>query len=406
MNAESTTSRPTSEATTQEVDTATIAMQVTAPVSSLQNVRVSVASGGQLLRPLNSIEATSSEGDVKREATTQKDTKCVANTSLSTAVQYGFRVASIDKDGNCLFRAIAEQLQRPPWNVCFPSSDDYYNSLRKIAVEHVRAHPKNYNNSFPNDTFRDVEDWMAKMSQDKTWGGEIAIRALCDALQITIVVIRAEANNDERPTIYKPAQYQPARIVYLYYKEGAHYESLYQDASLVPVYDLEGWIEQQAASHSFTPRTLPDVQALVTATAKKQDKVLNPIRIKPLSRFEKMQRVIDRDLGIHAGNSDILQKLVKAGLKADFTAQLAQLKSTLGNKALSCKTRREIIRAMGELVQDACFLASDMLELLLEVCKDSNWLVSEAVVRTLGELAKAAPSQATLVALVKAAGDT
>ncbi|MEL6153170.1 MAG: OTU domain-containing protein, partial [Bacteroidota bacterium] len=187
-------------------------MQVTA----LADVSAGEASSSHVLELSSRMEEKSSTEDVKREAAIrQQDIKHTASTSLSTATQYGFRIAPIDKDGNCLFRAIAEQLQRSPWNIRFPESDDYYNILRKIAVEHARKHSEAYSSSFPNDTFRNVEDWMAQMSKDKTWGGEIAIRALCDALQITIVVIRAEASNNEQPVIYKPAQHQPARIVYL-----------------------------------------------------------------------------------------------------------------------------------------------------------------------------------------------
>ncbi|MEL6152530.1 MAG: hypothetical protein AAFQ78_00720, partial [Bacteroidota bacterium] len=112
MEAERTGSRATSEATTQEVDTAPIATQATAPA----DVSAGEASGSQVLGRLSDMKATSSEGDVKREAaTSQQDTKDAANTSLSTAAKYSFRIAPIDKDGNCLFRAIAEQLQRPPW---------------------------------------------------------------------------------------------------------------------------------------------------------------------------------------------------------------------------------------------------------------------------------------------------
>ncbi|MEL6153163.1 MAG: hypothetical protein AAFQ78_04005, partial [Bacteroidota bacterium] len=217
------------------------------------------------------------------------------------------------------------------------------------------------------------------------------------------VIIRAEASQHEQPAVYKPTCYQPARIVYLYYRGGAHYESLYRDASIVPVHDLEGWIKQRAVSHSFTPPALPDVQALVTTTAKKQAKALHLIRIKPLSRFEKMQSVIDRDMGIHAGNSDIIQSLVKAGLRKDYEAQFAQLRSKLNSKSSSTETRHEVIEAMGKLVREADFLAPDMLDLLLEACSDLR--VRSAAFSALVELAKADPSQATLEALVKAAGD-
>ncbi|MEO1219710.1 MAG: hypothetical protein AAFV97_04460, partial [Bacteroidota bacterium] len=145
MEAERHASRATSEATPPEVDTATIAMQATAPESSLHNFGEGLASKRRKLESPGDMKATSSAGDFKRgAATSQQDTKRTASTSLSAATQYGFRIGPIDKDGNCLFRAIAEQLQRSPWNIRFPESDDYYNSLRKIAVEHVRAHPKDY----------------------------------------------------------------------------------------------------------------------------------------------------------------------------------------------------------------------------------------------------------------------
>ncbi|MEL6539333.1 MAG: hypothetical protein AAFP93_00965 [Bacteroidota bacterium] len=45
-----------------------------------------------------------------------------------------------------------------------------------------------------------------------------------------------------------------------------------------------------------------------------QDAKCSAARTKPSSRFEKMISVVDRDLSIH-----IIQTLVKAGLKADYT---------------------------------------------------------------------------------------
>ncbi|MEL6153173.1 MAG: HEAT repeat domain-containing protein, partial [Bacteroidota bacterium] len=61
---------------------------------------------------------------------------------------------------------------------------------------------------------------------------------------------------------------------------------------------------------------------------------------------------------------------------------------------------------MGKLVQEACFLASEMLELLLRACKDSECEVRDATFKALKDLVKAVPSQATLEALLKAAGDS
>ncbi|MEL6153172.1 MAG: HEAT repeat domain-containing protein, partial [Bacteroidota bacterium] len=100
---------------------------------------------------------------------------------------------------------------------------------------------------------------------------------------------------------------------------------------------------------------------------------------------------------------------VKAGLKADYTAQLSQLKSELNSASADTRsdvyTRCEAVEAMGKLVQDACFLAPEMLNLFLEAFKDHNGRVRYAAALALGELVKAEPSLApkALEALVKAA---
>ncbi|MEL6539217.1 MAG: hypothetical protein AAFP93_00345 [Bacteroidota bacterium] len=52
----------------------------------------------------------------------QRDTKRLAATA---AIRYGLKPQEIDRDGNCLFRAIADQLQKEPFNIQFSTSEDY-----------------------------------------------------------------------------------------------------------------------------------------------------------------------------------------------------------------------------------------------------------------------------------------
>ena len=138
----------------------------------------------------------------------------------TTATRYGLQAHLIEGDGNCLFRAVADQLQKPPFNIEFSTGVDYHRAIRHIAVEHVSKKKDLYQDA----CVGGVEQWIAIMSQDKTWGDQIALSALSNALQVTLVVIRAEAKQGENPTIYKPRN--PKGIIYLHYKNGNHYESL------------------------------------------------------------------------------------------------------------------------------------------------------------------------------------
>ncbi|MEL6413125.1 MAG: OTU domain-containing protein, partial [Bacteroidota bacterium] len=102
------------------------------------------------------------------------------STHTSSASRYGFKPKPIEGDGNCLFRAVADQLQEAPFNVRFPATQDHHSIIRQIAVEHVKSNPDTYQNYFPNEVFTSVEDWLTKICRNGEWGGQMAIRVLSD----------------------------------------------------------------------------------------------------------------------------------------------------------------------------------------------------------------------------------
>ena len=161
--------------------------------------------------------------DVKERHKVSGDENKTQEATPSAATEYGLGIHHIDGDGNCLFRAVADQLQKPPFNVTFSNQQDYHSTIRRIAVAQVSNNKALYQDSCY-DGFEGVEDWIAKMSKDSCWGGQVALRALSDALQVTIVAVRAEAKLSENPTVYKPAS--PRGTIYLHYKNRSHYESL------------------------------------------------------------------------------------------------------------------------------------------------------------------------------------
>ncbi|MEL6539218.1 MAG: hypothetical protein AAFP93_00350 [Bacteroidota bacterium] len=203
-------------------------------------------------------------GDEK-SPTQQQDVKRTA------ATRYGLVPQEIDQDGNCLFRAVADQLQKEPFNIQFSTSEDYHRTIRRIAVEHVRSNRAAYESSFP---YKSLDDWLNKMSRDKEWGGQVAIRALADALQVTIVAVRAEATGGEQPTIYKSVQ--SSGVIYLHYRGGSHYESL---SPLSPKSEIQrsNWEALQKRiegyeSSDYKPSGSVNIQALTTATSEAMEK--------------------------------------------------------------------------------------------------------------------------------------
>ncbi|MEL6152959.1 MAG: sister chromatid cohesion protein PDS5, partial [Bacteroidota bacterium] len=126
--------------------------------------------------------------------------------------------------------------------------------------------------------------------------------------------------------------------------------------------------------------------AAAIANRKRKRTVHSPMPTKPLTRFKKMESVIDRDIHDFFG-CEIIQNIVKAGLRADYIGQLSQLKSAL--KSSVPEARLKAISAMHRLAKEACFLMPEVLGLLLGACKDTHTGIVMMAAGMLPELTKA-----------------
>lgn len=115
----------------------------------------------------------------------------------------GLKVKDIPSDGHCLYRAIADQLRGSSLQVAMPSYADCSDVqqvdlriLRRIAAEHIRRNRDEFapfigfdaeSSEFDNYCRRVESDTLAE------WGGQLEIRALTEALGVTIVVYSAGA---------------------------------------------------------------------------------------------------------------------------------------------------------------------------------------------------------------------
>jgi len=92
-------------------------------------------------------------------------------------VESKLRCKTIAPDGNCLFRAIADQV--------FGDSNKYQ-SLRDSVVAYMKQHEE-YFTSFIEDDEK-FDDYVEKMSRDSEWGGQMELVILSRLLVIDIVV--------------------------------------------------------------------------------------------------------------------------------------------------------------------------------------------------------------------------
>jgi len=72
----------------------------------------------------------------------------------------GFVIHNVVGDGNCLFRAIADQIE---------SDEHLHREFRQIPVNHVAIY-KAYMQAFIDET-EDIDSYLNKMKLDGTWGG-------------------------------------------------------------------------------------------------------------------------------------------------------------------------------------------------------------------------------------------
>lgn len=110
----------------------------------------------------------------------------------------GLAVKDIPSDGHCLYRAIADQLRSLQLSLTLP--DDVapdqldFKALRSLAAEHLRQHREEFAPFLGLEPHSaDYEEYCHKVQSHTLaeWGGQLEIRALCEALGVCVVVYTA-----------------------------------------------------------------------------------------------------------------------------------------------------------------------------------------------------------------------
>lgn len=133
----------------------------------------------------------------------------------------GWTVVEISKDGNCLFRAISDQLY---------TNELFHQDIRQRLVDFIQREQELFK-PFVED--EKVSEYCTRMREDGEWGGHLELYAAAKLFNIHIVVhtgpvrrLRVENNGDEGAAKQSPPPPPPYRILHLLYKDD-HYSSLH-----------------------------------------------------------------------------------------------------------------------------------------------------------------------------------
>ena len=134
------------------------------------------------------------------------------------------RCKTISSDGNCLFRAIGDQVY---------GDSNKYQSLRDSVVAYMKQHEE-YFTSFIEDDEK-FDDYVEKMSKDGEWGSEIELVILSRILVVDIIVhqvdgpryvIKYESSEGIDSACLNKNTKQIPREAHISYHGACHYNSI------------------------------------------------------------------------------------------------------------------------------------------------------------------------------------
>lgn len=105
---------------------------------------------------------------------------------------------SVAGDGNCQFRAIADQLY---------GDQERHAEIRETAVAHIENNSDDYLSFF--ESFEKFAEYVATVKKPQQWGDEITLRAAASAYQVKVRVITPDFD-----TVYEPQSRKELRIAF------------------------------------------------------------------------------------------------------------------------------------------------------------------------------------------------
>ncbi|KZV25387.1 hypothetical protein F511_07271 [Dorcoceras hygrometricum] len=126
---------------------------------------------------------------------------------------YGLAEMQIEGDGNCQFRAVADQLLRNP---------DYHKYIRKEVVKQLKHHKKLYESYVP----MKYKSYIKSMKRLGGWGDHVTLQAAADRFEVKICLVTSFRDTGYIEIL--PKDVTPTKELWLSFWSEIHYNSLYQ----------------------------------------------------------------------------------------------------------------------------------------------------------------------------------
>jgi len=125
---------------------------------------------------------------------------------------YGLAEYQIEGDGNCQFRALADQIFRNP---------DYHKHVRKAVVKQLKEFRKHYEGYVP----MEYKVYLKKMKRSGEWGDHLTLQAAADRFGAKICLLTSFRDTCLIEIV--PRDLTPTKVLWLSFWCEVHYNSLY-----------------------------------------------------------------------------------------------------------------------------------------------------------------------------------
>ena len=125
----------------------------------------------------------------------------------------GMVETQIEADGNCQFRALADQLF---------GDQECYAECRAAAINQLRSEPDRYREFIT----EDWETYVSRIENDREWGDNITLQAAADYYEVTAHVYSHDPEMDF-PLMLPSMHLDADRIIRLSHEPGVHYNSVH-----------------------------------------------------------------------------------------------------------------------------------------------------------------------------------
>jgi len=131
---------------------------------------------------------------------------------------YGLAEFQIEGDGNCQFRALADQIFRNP---------EYHKQVRKAVMKQLKEFRKRYEGYVP----MEYKVYLKKMKRSGEWGDHLTLQAAADRFGAKICLLTSFRDTCLIEIV--PREQTPTREIWLSFWCEVHYNSLYATDDLL-----------------------------------------------------------------------------------------------------------------------------------------------------------------------------